>query len=166
MRKAGTWQHYYGCLWQVLKRRDSPKTICHGFENSRDLVVRRPRFSKPLCWCHNERDSVSNHQPHDCLLKRLFRRRSKEHQSSASLVFVRGIHRWPVNSPHKGPVTRKMLPFDDVIMQRNRFRSGTRFPSDGLKVEMVSILMLHYLAQIDISYTVVALITPKAVYML
>ena len=31
----------------------------------------------------------------------------KKHQSSASLAFVRGIHRWPVNSPHKGPVTRK-----------------------------------------------------------
>ena len=31
------------------------------------------------------------------------RRRSKKHQSSASLAFVRGIHRWPVNSPHKGP---------------------------------------------------------------
>ena len=30
--------------------------------------------------------------------------------------FVRGIHRWPVNSPHKGPVTRKMSPFDYVIM--------------------------------------------------
>ena len=40
----------------------------------------------------------------------------RKHQSSASLAFVRGIHRWPVNSPHKGPVTRKMLPFDDVIM--------------------------------------------------
>ena len=40
----------------------------------------------------------------------------RKHQSSASLVFVRGIHRWPVNSPHKGPVTRKMSPFDDVIM--------------------------------------------------
>ena len=39
-----------------------------------------------------------------------------KHQSSASLVFVRGIHRWPLGSPHKGPVTRKMLPFDDVIM--------------------------------------------------
>ena len=38
------------------------------------------------------------------------------HQSSASLAFVRGIHRWPVNSPHKGPVTRKMFPFVDVIM--------------------------------------------------
>ena len=37
-------------------------------------------------------------------------------QSSASLAFVRGIHRWPVNSPHKGPVTRKMFPFDDVSM--------------------------------------------------
>ena len=33
-----------------------------------------------------------------------------------SLAFVRGIDRWPVNSPHKGPVTRKMLPFDDVII--------------------------------------------------
>ena len=39
------------------------------------------------------------------------------HQSFASLAFVRGIHRWPVNSPHKGPVTRKMLPFDGVIMK-------------------------------------------------
>ena len=40
----------------------------------------------------------------------------RKHQSSVSLAFVRGIHRWPVNSPHKGPVTRKMFPFDDVIM--------------------------------------------------
>ena len=40
----------------------------------------------------------------------------RKHQSSASLAFVRGIHRGPVNSPHKGPVTRKMVPFDDVIM--------------------------------------------------
>ena len=40
----------------------------------------------------------------------------RKNQSSASLAFVRGIHRWPVNSPHKGPVTRKMFPFDDVIM--------------------------------------------------
>ena len=40
----------------------------------------------------------------------------RKHQSSASLAFVRGIHLWPVNSPHKWPVTRKMFPFDDVIM--------------------------------------------------
>ena len=40
----------------------------------------------------------------------------RKHQSSASLAFVRGIHRWPVNSPYKWPVTPKMFPFDDVIM--------------------------------------------------
>ena len=39
-----------------------------------------------------------------------------KHQSSASLAFVWGIHRGPVNSPHKWPVTRKMSSFDDVIM--------------------------------------------------
>ena len=43
----------------------------------------------------------------------------RKHQSSASLAFVRGIHRWSVNSPHKWPVTWKMFPFDDVIMQRD-----------------------------------------------
>ena len=40
----------------------------------------------------------------------------RKHQSSASLACVRGIHRWPVNTPHKEPVTRKMFPFDDVII--------------------------------------------------
>ena len=40
----------------------------------------------------------------------------RKHQSSASLASVRGIHRGPVNSPHKGPVRRKMFPFDDVTM--------------------------------------------------
>ena len=39
-----------------------------------------------------------------------------EHQSSASLAFVWGIHWGPVNSPHKWPLTRKMFTFDDVIM--------------------------------------------------
>ena len=42
----------------------------------------------------------------------------RKHQSSASVAFVRGIHRGPVNSPHTWPVTRKMFPFDDVIMIR------------------------------------------------
>ena len=40
----------------------------------------------------------------------------RKHQSPASLAFVWGIHREPVNSPYRGPVTRKMSPFDDVIM--------------------------------------------------
>ena len=40
----------------------------------------------------------------------------RKHQCSASLAFERRIHRGPVNSTHERPVTRKMFPFDDVIM--------------------------------------------------
>ena len=46
----------------------------------------------------------------------------RKHQRSASLAFVWGLHRGPVNSPHKWPITRKMFPFDDVIMTTNPFR--------------------------------------------
>ena len=45
----------------------------------------------------------------------------RKHQSSTSLAFVREIHRGPVNFPHKWPVTRKMFPFDDVIMMHLRY---------------------------------------------
>ena len=46
----------------------------------------------------------------------------RKHELSASLALVRGSHRWPVNSPYKWPVTRKMFPFGDVIMlQPNLF---------------------------------------------
>ena len=53
----------------------------------------------------------------------------KNHQSSAALAFafVRGIHRWPVNSPHKGPVTRKIFPFGDVIMSQTRLHPSLLF---------------------------------------
>ena len=40
----------------------------------------------------------------------------RKHQNSASLAFVWGIHRWPVDSLHKRPVTQKMFPFDNVTM--------------------------------------------------
>ena len=48
----------------------------------------------------------------------------RKHQSSASLAFMWGIHRGPVNSPHKWPVTRKMFPFDDVVMPPEYSRSS------------------------------------------
>ena len=70
-----------------------------------------------LQWRHNGRDSVSNHQLDDCLLNRYSYADQRKHQSSASLAFVRGSHRGPVNSPHKWPVTRKMFPFYDIIMK-------------------------------------------------
>ena len=50
-----------------------------------------------------------------------------KHQSSASLAFVRGIHRGPVNSPHKWPVTRKMFPFDDVIMYKYALQTTSHY---------------------------------------
>ena len=97
-----------------------------GFTGSETMMTSRheklsaftgPLWRESLRWRHNGRDSVSNHQPHDCSLNRLFRRRSKKTSKLRVLVFVRGIHRGPGNSPHKGPVTRKMFPFGDVIMR-------------------------------------------------
>ena len=57
-----------------------------------------------------------NHQPRDCVLNRLFRRRSKKTSKLRVTGLCAGNSPATVNSPHKGPVTRKMLPFDDVIM--------------------------------------------------
>ena len=91
---------------------------CPGF-----IGLRLPSFHQTLDfislqWRHNECDGISNHQPHNCLLNHLFRRRSKKASKLRVLAFVRGIHRCLVNSPHKGPVTRKVFPFDDVIMSK------------------------------------------------
>ena len=63
-----------------------------------------------LQWRHNGRDSVSNHQPQECLLNRVFRRRSKKRSKLRVICLCEG------NFPHKGPVTQKMFPFDDVIV--------------------------------------------------
>ena len=70
----------------------------------------------PLHWRHNDDDSVSYHQPHGYLLDRLFRRRSKKTSKPHVTGLCVGNSPGPVNSPHKWPVTRKMFPFDDVIM--------------------------------------------------
>ena len=62
-----------------------------------------------LQWLHNGRDDVPNNRRLNCLLNRFFRRRWKK---------IKAQRHWPLwgDSPHKGPVTRKMYPFDDVIM--------------------------------------------------
>ena len=78
------------------------------------------RSRSSLLWRHNDHDSVSNHQPHDCLLSRLFRHRSKKTSKLRVTGLCVGNSPGPVNSPHKGPVTRKMFPFDDVIMGSNK----------------------------------------------
>ena len=65
--------------------------------------------SLPLQWHHNEHDGVSNHWRLHCLLNRLFRRKSNKTSKLTSLASVREIHPWPVDSPHKGPVTRNFF---------------------------------------------------------
>ena len=62
----------------------------------------------PIHWRHNGRDGVSNHQSIQAQIIKKSKLRVE--------AFVRGIHRSLVNSPHKGRVTRKIFPFDDVIM--------------------------------------------------
>ena len=47
----------------------------------------------------------------------------RKHQSYASMAFVQGIHRRPVNFPHKWPATLKIFQFDDVIMKQGIFGS-------------------------------------------
>ena len=55
----------------------------------------------------------------------------RKHQSSASLVFVCGIQRWPVNSPHKGPAAENVsINFDDVIMELGQYHN-CRWPGDA-----------------------------------
>ena len=49
----------------------------------------------------------------------------RKYQSSMSLAFVWGIHWWPVNSPHKGPVMKKMFPFDDDVIMKPWDSPGT-----------------------------------------
>ena len=73
-----------------------------------------PQFT--LRWPHNDHYSVSNHQPHGCLLNRLFRRRWKKASKLRVTGLCVGNSPGPGNFPHKGPVTRKMFPFDDVIV--------------------------------------------------
>ena len=64
----------------------------------------------------------------------------RKHQSSASLVFVRRILRWPVNSPHKGPVTRKMITIDDVIMM---LLADTPTPTPATPAHPLSQIQIH-----------------------
>ena len=73
-------------------------------------------FSNALRWRHDDHDGVSNHQPHGCLLNRLFKRRPKKTSKLHVTGLCAGNSPGRVNSPHKGPVTRKIFPFDDVIM--------------------------------------------------
>ena len=80
-----------------------------------------------LQWRHNGRDGISNNQRLACLLNRLFRHSSKKTSKLRVTDLYEG--NLPMNSPHKRPLTRKMSPFDDVIM-----KMATRWRHDIYKL--------------------------------
>ena len=98
-----------GCAFLTLK---------HYWDTS--ITVDVPDMIYTLQWRHNDLDDVLNHQPYGCLLNRLFRRRSKKTSKLRVTGLCAGSSPGPVNSSHKGPVTWKMFPYDDVIMRHCR----------------------------------------------
>ena len=80
---------------------------------------------KPLQWRHNEGDSVSNHQPHDCLLNRLFRRRSKK----TSNLRVTGL--CAGNSPETGEFPAQMASYAENVSIWWRHHEAYRILIDG-----------------------------------
>ena len=100
--------------WPQGRHGDSPRVLVFTLSND------RPASYDTLRWSHNGRDGVSNHQPRHCLLSLLFRRRSKKTSKPRVTGLCAGNSPGPVNSPYKWPVTRKMFPFDDVIVILSR----------------------------------------------
>ena len=84
----------------------------------------------------------------------------RKHQSSTSLAFLRGIHQRPVNSKHIGPITRKMFPFDDVIMHKTRWETFKFCDLVHLILEIWQFIsyVVHSMAACGLSPQVVTLI--------
>ena len=141
-----------GMCFTIWHRYDS--FIWHFCVGRNILMTWKPfphYWATSLLWRHNEHDSVSNHQPHDCLLNRLFRRRLKKTSKLRVTGLCVGNSPGPVNSPHKGPVKRKMFPFDDVIMCEGNPPVTCKLPSQSTNdVECVSMWSSSWLNDIHI----------------
>ena len=89
---------------------DSSSTERHAaYQHNTNIQVPVSRLSfhdtVTLQWRHNERDGVSQITGVSIVYSTVCSGADqRKHQSFASLAFVRGLHRWSVNSPHKGPV--------------------------------------------------------------
>ena len=103
-----------------------------------------------LRWRHNDNGGVSNHQPHYCLLNRLFRHRSKKTSKLRVTGLCVGNSPGPVNSSHKGPVTRKFFPFDDVIMRQRKYGLSFQSPLDSAKTFACAVMTLGMIQYKDV----------------
>ena len=111
-----TVSHYYKTLRALLCNAKNYEYM--NYMNPRLTMLSTKPNNKTMCiiywvyslhWRHNGRDGVSNHQPNDCLLNPMFRRRSKKTSKLRVTAFCAGNSPGSVNSPHKWPVTRKMF---------------------------------------------------------
>ena len=84
-------------VWKIVDNRNLSELDCTII-----MFPQIPQIGMSLQWYHNGRDGVSNHRSVDCLPSCLFRRRSKKTSKLHVTGFVRGIHRWPMNSLTKG----------------------------------------------------------------
>ena len=113
--------HQFCCRSQKM---DIMYKLDYCFQQSEVSQNRQGSYDYSADWCHLN-SSEGNHRRLDYFSTVCSGADQRKHQSSALLDFVRGIHRWPVNSPHRGSVTRKMFPFDDVIVRHShRFTSS------------------------------------------
>ena len=103
-----------------------------------------------LRWRHNESDVVSNHRPHDCLLNRLFRHRSKKTSKLRVTGLCEGNSPMTSQFPHKGPVTRIFFPFDDVIMDTC---PSSRSLAKQKRGSALSMRLIHIFDNINMFYS-------------
>ena len=108
------------------------------------LTVGRAIWPKTLKWHHNERDRVSNRQPHDYLFDCSFRRSSKKTSNLRVTGLCAGNSPGTGEFPHKWPVTRKMFPFDDVIMNHRHQSSPCQWITALLVVVVVILFPTEY----------------------
>ena len=113
----------HGAGDKTLSKPMTSSELTHIY-TSRSRWVKKTKAKMSLQWHHNGRDGVSNHQPYDCSLNRLFRRRWKK----TSKLRVTGICVGPVNSQHKRPVTRKIQGGCQLGFAHDEVVTWGRFP--------------------------------------
>ena len=105
----------------------------------------------PLQWRHNGRDRVSNHQTHDCLLNRLFRRRSKKTSRPCVTDLCAGNSPGTGEFPAQMASNAEMFPFDDVIvkiMSKRRRDLQCELPFYLLNLNIVTVKEILFSCQI------------------
>ena len=118
--------HLLNCLGQIRLGEDNKLRNTQNWKGCNKLIGGQAsaNFSLNISWTNHYIDVIMSAMASQIpsvsirwFVQPFVQADQRQHQSSASLAFMRGIQRWPVNSPHKWQVTRKMFPFDDVIIE-------------------------------------------------